>query len=409
MEKRNALHSEIFEYHKLKGFSITDTAKHFKVCPTTVKKWVARVARGEVLEKSRKPNNRRLVNELSPQVLKEITQDLMKWNRSSSRIRNVIAPTYTKFAVDSDLYKGSYSSFQKFASSILGSIPRRIKERKKKNPAKLSWRNKDTSELTQNQRRILISSKSKKTRRANRITETWKALSQASGSKGWWQVDMAYFYPSYYDSKDLYQDYIKRQYLSVKVLYENNIRAYSTDEPDLRNFCEAVKAECLDDYNSYVDEIRNIEEFIPKLYQYTAVNPITQKVVRMVAEHHDAQSAKTFLFKIEKESGEKVEFAQTDNGTDFVAGSTFLSRLRHPDRITFHSYLEKNRRVHIKNPKGCPWMNGFVESQHRLDRERLYNNNFFTSLSDVENKMVKYEKVHIMKVSSYRLQHRKSA
>lgn len=76
LEKRNALHSEIFEYHKLKGFSITDTAKHFKVCSTTVKKWVARVARGEVLEKSRKPNNRRLVNDLSPQTLKVITQDL---------------------------------------------------------------------------------------------------------------------------------------------------------------------------------------------------------------------------------------------------------------------------------------------------------------------------------------------
>lgn len=47
-----------------------------------------------------------------------------------------------------------------------------------------------------------------------------------------------------------------------------------------------------------------------------------------------------------------------------------------------------------RNDPGCPWQNGQVECQHRIDRERFYNNGFvMKSLEEGRKKLAEYNRL----------------
>ena len=48
----------------------------------------------------------------------------------------------------------------------------------------------------------------------------------------------------------------------------------------------------------------------------------------------------------------------------------------------FQKFLVSNDILHSRIAKGSPWENGYVEAQHRIDQERLYDTMKVSSLDE---------------------------
>lgn len=83
--------------------------------------------------------------------------------------------------------------------------------------------------------------------------------------------------------------------------------------------------------------------------------------------------------------GLKINTIQTDNGPEFVNNQieTNLPTL-------FELTLKDLGMMHRRTRPYSPWQNGKVERSHKIDGERFYSRNEFTSEEDLKKKLKRY-------------------
>lgn len=92
-----------------------------------------------------------------------------------------------------------------------------------------------------------------------------------------------------------------------------------------------------------------------------------------------------FVRTLEGLIGLKINTIQTDNGPEFVNNQieTNLPTL-------FEKTLEELGIKHRRTRPYSPWQNGKVERSHKIDGERFYSRNEFTSAEDLKRKLKRY-------------------
>jgi transposase InsO family protein len=134
-----------------------------------------------------------------------------------------------------------------------------------------------------------------------------------------------------------------------------------------------LRDEYLREYAIYLGDIRKTSlepEKELKLYQYTAVDIKSRWTFRWMFSEHSELAALRFAIELMREVPFTIQCVQTDNGSEFV--SVYMNG--HDGRATlFQELLTSKNIVHRRIAKGKPWENGYVEAQHRIDQERLYD------------------------------------
>ena len=134
-----------------------------------------------------------------------------------------------------------------------------------------------------------------------------------------------------------------------------------------------LKDECQREYQQNVEDIRQADlepQKELKLYQYTAVDVKSRWVFRWMFVEHSELASLRFAIELVKAAPFDIQCIQTDNGSEFV--SDYMNG--HEAHTTyFQEFLTGNGIIHRRITKGKPWENAYVESQHRIDQERLYD------------------------------------
>ena len=77
--------------------------------------------------------------------------------------------------------------------------------------------------------------------------------------------------------------------------------------------------------------------------------------------------------------------SQTDNGSEFVN-----NQIETNEPTLFELTLEELGIKHRRTRPYSPWQNGKVERIHKIDGERFYSRNEFTSVEDLKKKLKRY-------------------
>ena len=88
---------------------------------------------------------------------------------------------------------------------------------------------------------------------------------------------------------------------------------------------------------------------------------------------------------LEEQMGLKINTIQTDNGPEFVN-----NQLETDLPTLFELTLEELGMNHRRTRTYSPWQNGKVERSHKIDGERFYSRNEFTSVEDLKKKLKRY-------------------
>lgn len=154
-----------------------------------------------------------------------------------------------------------------------------------------------------------------------------------------------------------------------------------------------LKDGCQREYRQNVEDIRRAAldpQKELKLYQYTAVDVKSRWAFRwMFAEHSELTSLR-FSMELVSSAPFSIRCIQTDNGSEFV--SDYMCG--HETHVThFQAFLSSNGIFHQRITKGKPWENAHVESQHRIDQERLYDTMCVGSLEEATLILSEYQRV----------------
>lgn len=92
-----------------------------------------------------------------------------------------------------------------------------------------------------------------------------------------------------------------------------------------------------------------------------------------------------FIKTLEKKMKLKINTIQTDNGPEFVN-----NKLETNLPTLFELTIEKLEMKHRRIRPYSPWQNEKVERSHKIDGERFYSRNEFTSVEDLKKKVKRY-------------------
>lgn len=127
------------------------------------------------------------------------------------------------------------------------------------------------------------------------------------------------------------------------------------------------------------------DTFDKKYYQITAIDEYSRKRILEIVDEKSVTNTSRFVRTLEGLIGLKINTIQTDNGPEFVNNQieTNLPTL-------FEKTLEELEIKHRKTRPYSPWQNGKVERSHKIDGERFYSRNEFTSVEDLKRKLKRY-------------------
>lgn len=127
------------------------------------------------------------------------------------------------------------------------------------------------------------------------------------------------------------------------------------------------------------------DTFDKKYYQITAIDEYSRKRILEIVDEKSVTNTSRFVRTLEGLIGLKINTIQTDNGPEFVNNQieTNLPTL-------FEKTLEELGIKHRKTRPYSPWQNGKVERSHKIDGERFYSRNEFTSVEDLKKKLKRY-------------------
>lgn len=122
-----------------------------------------------------------------------------------------------------------------------------------------------------------------------------------------------------------------------------------------------------------------------KYYQMTAIDEYSRKRILDIVDEKSVTNISRFMRTLEEKMGLKINTIQTDNGPEFVNNQleTNLPTL-------FELTLEELGMNHRMTRPYSPWQNGKVERSHKIDGERFYSRNEFTSVEDLKKKIKRY-------------------
>ena len=122
-----------------------------------------------------------------------------------------------------------------------------------------------------------------------------------------------------------------------------------------------------------------------KYYQITAIDEFSRKRILEIVDEKSVTNTSRFMRTLEEKMGLKINTIQTDNGPEFVNNQleTNLPTL-------FELTLEELGMNHRRTRPYSPWQNGKVERSHKIDGERFYSRNEFTSVDDLKKKLKRY-------------------
>ena len=122
-----------------------------------------------------------------------------------------------------------------------------------------------------------------------------------------------------------------------------------------------------------------------KYYQITAIDEYSRKRILEIVDEKSVTNTSRFVRTLEGLIGLKINTIQTDNGPEFVNNQieTNLPTL-------FEKTLEELGIKHRRTRPYSPWQNGKVERSHKINGERFYSRNEFTSVEDLKRKLKRY-------------------
>lgn len=134
-----------------------------------------------------------------------------------------------------------------------------------------------------------------------------------------------------------------------------------------------------------------------KYYQYTAVDTASRwrllKIYGDQSSFHSVEFLRTVIDKFPF----KISAIKTDNHavfTNYYLGSNKRSDLTIKTIHPLDRFCDEKNIIHYLIDKGNPNQNGTVERSHREDQEKLYEENEFKTLEDLNEKIVAWNKYY---------------
>lgn len=122
-----------------------------------------------------------------------------------------------------------------------------------------------------------------------------------------------------------------------------------------------------------------------KYYQVTAIDEYSRKRVLEIVDEKSVTNTSRFVKKLEETMGLKINTIQTDNGPEFVNNQVDTK-----EQTLFEQTLKNLGINHRRTRPYSPWQNGKVERSHKIDGERFYSRNEFSSVEDLKKKIKRY-------------------
>lgn len=122
-----------------------------------------------------------------------------------------------------------------------------------------------------------------------------------------------------------------------------------------------------------------------KYYQITAIDEFSRKRILEIVDEKSVTNTSKFIRKLEERMELKINTIQTDNGPEFVNNQIDTNQ-----PTLFELTLAELGMNHRRTRAYSPWQNGKVERSHKIDGERFYSRNEFTSVEDLKKKLKRY-------------------
>ena len=122
-----------------------------------------------------------------------------------------------------------------------------------------------------------------------------------------------------------------------------------------------------------------------KYYQITAIDEFSRKRILEIVDEKSVTNTSKFIRKLEERMKLKINTIQTDNGPEFVNNQIDTNQ-----PTLFEITLSELGMKHRRTRAYSPWQNGKVERSHKIDGERFYSRNEFTSVEDLKKKLKRY-------------------
>jgi len=164
----------------------------------------------------------------------------------------------------------------------------------------------------------------------------------------------------------------KRRLKTSYVKYESEEGKYPGDKVQID--IKYVPKECI-----------MFENYGKRYYQITAIDEYSRKRILKIVEEKSPYYTATFVKELELKLGFKINTVQTDNGPEFVNIATDYEK-----PTSFELMLKQLGLKHKRTRPYSPWQNGKVERSHKLDNDKFYNRQEFTSEADMNKKLSRY-------------------
>lgn len=122
-----------------------------------------------------------------------------------------------------------------------------------------------------------------------------------------------------------------------------------------------------------------------KYYQITAIDEYSRKRILEIVDEKSLTNTSRFVKRLQNSLGLKINTIQTDNGPEFVNNQVDTN-----EPTIFEKTLESLGIKHRRTRPYSPWQNGKVERSHKIDGERFYSKQEFTSVEDLKRKVRRY-------------------
>lgn len=122
-----------------------------------------------------------------------------------------------------------------------------------------------------------------------------------------------------------------------------------------------------------------------KYYQITAIDEYSRKRILEIVDEKSVTNTSRFVKTLQNSLGLKINTIQTDNGPEFVNNQIDTN-----ETTMFERTLEILGIKHRRTRPYSPWQNGKVERSHKIDGERFYSKQEFTSVEDLKRKVKRY-------------------
>lgn len=127
-----------------------------------------------------------------------------------------------------------------------------------------------------------------------------------------------------------------------------------------------------------------------RYFQYTAIDTASRWRYLRVFDEQSTYHTLLFLQDVQSRFPHRIHAVKTDNHSTFTNYYTGTNKRSDQTVKTLHPldvYCREQGMIHYLIDPGRPAQNGTIERSHREDQEKFYEQNTFTSLSDLEHKI----------------------